>query len=187
MIDRRGRRRRMRPRARTVAAKHISREALIRGWLEIGGVPDDELFAGRPKTRGECVDAPRPCPWVGCRYSLYLEVSPTGSIKLVFPDLEPWELQHTCALDVADSGGLTLEDVGAITNLTRERIRQVEVRGLLKMRQAAIARDIEPEDAAFPHPEGFLDEPPRTSTREESAKRARAAYNERKRVAKEAA
>ena len=55
-------------------------------------------------------------------------------MKLNFPDLEPWELQHTCSLDVAERGGITLEEVGVITNLTRERIRQVEVHGLLKLK-----------------------------------------------------
>jgi hypothetical protein len=39
----------------------------------------------------------------------------------------------SCALDVADRGGTTLEDVGAIMNLTRERIRQVEVKALAKL------------------------------------------------------
>jgi hypothetical protein len=34
---------------------------------------------------------------------------------------------------VADRGGTTLEDVGAIMNLTRERIRQVEVKALAKL------------------------------------------------------
>jgi len=43
-------------------------------------------------------------------------------------------MAETCALDVADRGGITLEEVGAILNLTRERIRQVEVRGLAKIR-----------------------------------------------------
>ena len=57
----------------------------------------------------------------------------TGAIKLNFPDLEVWEMTQTCALDVADRGGATLEDVGAIMNLTRERIRQVEVTGLAKL------------------------------------------------------
>jgi DNA-directed RNA polymerase sigma subunit (sigma70/sigma32) len=42
-------------------------------------------------------------------------------------------MQHTCSLDVAEAGALTLEEIGLITNLTRERIRQVEVRGLLKL------------------------------------------------------
>ena len=44
-------------------------------------------------------------------------------------------MAETCALDVADRGGITLEEVGAILNLTRERIRQVEVRGLGKLRE----------------------------------------------------
>ena len=57
----------------------------------------------------------------------------TGAIKLNFPDLEVWEMTETCALDVADRGGTTLEEVGAIMNLTRERIRQVEVKGLAKL------------------------------------------------------
>src|SRR5688572_33201287 len=40
---------------------------------------------------------------------------------------------ESCALDVADLGGTTLQDVGAIMNLTRERIRQVEVKALAKL------------------------------------------------------
>jgi DNA-directed RNA polymerase sigma subunit (sigma70/sigma32) len=63
----------------------------------------------------------------------------TGSIKLNFPDKEIWELQYTCALDVAEKGGITLEEVGEIMNLTRERIRQVETRGLMKLREATEA------------------------------------------------
>ena len=61
----------------------------------------------------------------------------TGSIKLNFPHLEVWEMQETCALDVAERGGITLEEVGEIMNLTRERIRQVEVRGLVKLKMSA--------------------------------------------------
>jgi hypothetical protein len=78
--------------------------------------------------------------FISCKHHLYLDVNPgTGSIKLNFPDKEVWELEETCALDVADRGGITLEEVGSIMNLTRERIRQVETRGLLKLR--AIADD----------------------------------------------
>jgi len=63
-----------------------------------------------------------------------VDVSPrTGAIKLNFPDLDVWEMGDSCALDVADRGGTTLEDVGAIMNLTRERIRQVEVKALAKL------------------------------------------------------
>src|ERR1700738_143351 len=40
-------------------------------------------------------------------------------------------------LDGADRGGITLEDVGDIMNLTRERVRQLETRGLVKLRVIA--------------------------------------------------
>lgn len=80
------------------------------------------------------MDGPRPCPHVACRHHLYLDVSPkTGAIKLNFPDLEVWELEVSCALDVADMGGITLEDVGVIMNLTRERIRQLELKALARL------------------------------------------------------
>src|SRR4051812_22566191 len=101
----------------------------------------------RPRTRADCVNEPRPCLFVSCKHNLYLDVNPeTGSIKLNFPDKEIWELEHTCALDVAEKGGITLEEVGEIMNLTRERIRQVETRGLEKVRTATEAEP--PRDAA---------------------------------------
>jgi len=94
----------------------------------------------RPRTRADCINGPRPCLFVSCKHNLYLDVNPeTGSIKLNFPDKEIWELEHTCALDVAEKGGITLEEVGEIMNLTRERIRQVETRGLMKLREATEA------------------------------------------------
>lgn len=76
----------------------------------------------------------RPCPYVACKYHLYIDVHPVrGSIKVNFPDLEVWELNTSCALDVADRGGVTLEEVGAIMNLTRQRVRQLEREGLTKL------------------------------------------------------
>ena len=73
----------------------------------------------------------RPCPFVSCKHHLYLDVSPrAGAIKLNFPDLEVWEMNETCALDIADRGGTTLEDVGAIMNLTRESVRLISKRCL---------------------------------------------------------
>jgi DNA-directed RNA polymerase sigma subunit (sigma70/sigma32) len=57
----------------------------------------------------------------------------TGSIKYNFPDKEVDELDETCALDIADRGGITLEEVGEIMGLTRERIRQIETRVLQKL------------------------------------------------------
>ena len=111
--------------------KRVTRAELHMGALMYPPVEDIE----RPRTRAECNQEARPCPWVSCKHHLYLDINPeTGSIKINFPDLEPWEMKHTCSLDVADAGALTLEEIGFITNLTRERIRQVEVRGLLKLK-----------------------------------------------------
>jgi hypothetical protein len=89
----------------------------------------------RPQTRGDCENGPRPCPYVSCVHHLYLDVSDrTGAIKLNYPDLEVDELDESCALDIADRGGVTLEETGAIMNLTRERIRQLELIALAPLR-----------------------------------------------------
>ena len=89
----------------------------------------------------------------------------TGAIKLNFPDLEVWEMTETCALDVADRGGTTLEEVGAIMNLTRERIRQVEVKGLAKLaalRDMSALRDYVDEGPTGKRRLPVLDAAPRT-------------------------
>ena len=133
----RRRARRTRPRSKTIAMKRLTREE-----LRLGALLNPPVDIPRPQTRAECQGQARPCPWVACKHHLYLDVNPeTGSIKINFPDLEPWELKHTCALDVADRNGITLEDVGEIMNLTRERIRQVEVRGLGKLRAMSPSRE----------------------------------------------
>lgn len=116
-------------RSKTLVARRLTPDELLEA---------QEVLAAsasiRPRTRGDCVEGPRPCPWVSCKFHLYLDINPeSGSIKLNFPDREVWEMNETCALDIADRGGITLEEVGEILNLTRERIRQVEALGLDKL------------------------------------------------------
>lgn len=121
-------------RKRDVRARTISVKRMTKRELEIGRLLFPENDYWKPRTRSECFDGPRPCPFVSCKHHLFIDVSArTGAIKLNFPDLEAWEMNESCALDVADRGGTTLEDVGAIMNLTRERIRQVEVKALAKL------------------------------------------------------
>ena len=121
-------------RKREVRARTISVKRMTKRELELGRLMFPEVDVDRPETRADCVEGERPCPFVSCKHHLYLDVSAkTGAIKLNFPDLEVWEMTETCALDVADRGGTTLEEVGAIMNLTRERIRQVEVKGLARL------------------------------------------------------
>jgi hypothetical protein len=138
-----------RRRSKTMSRKEMARD-LRRRRLSGDVDPEEtellgELTESRPKSRSDCVSAPRPCIFVSCKYNLFLDVNPeTGSIKLNFPDKELWELEFTCALDVAEKGGITLEEVGEIMNLTRERIRQVETRGLEKVRTATEAEPRRP-------------------------------------------
>jgi hypothetical protein len=131
-----------RQRARTMSRKEMARQ--FRQQNAEGGLDPElaaliaELEATRPRKREDCGNGPRPCAYVSCKYNLYVDVNPkTGSVKMNFPDKELWELKDTCALDVADRGGITLEDVGDIMNLTRERVRQLETRGLVKLRVIA--------------------------------------------------
>jgi hypothetical protein len=121
-------------RKRDVRARTISVKRMTKRELEIGRLLFPETDYWKPRNRAECAEGPRPCPFVSCKHHLFIDVSPrTGAIKLNFPDLEVWDLGESCALDVADKHGTTLEDVGAIMNLTRERIRQVEVKALAKL------------------------------------------------------
>jgi hypothetical protein len=96
-------------RKRDIRARTISVKRMTKRELEIGRLLFPESDYWKPRTRVECLDGPRPCPFVSCKHHLYIDVSPrTGAIK-------------------------PLEDVGAIMNLTRERIRQVEVKALAKL------------------------------------------------------
>ena len=103
--------------------------------LQMLGHAEEIATYDRPRTRGDCLpggcNGERPCPWVSCKAHLALDVDEVnGSIKVNFPDLEVWELRDTCALDVADRDGITLEEVGKLMNLTRERVRQLELQAL---------------------------------------------------------
>ncbi len=132
-------RKHMGPRSKTLSKR------ITRAELELGRVMFPPVDEPRPTTRSDCeagINDQRPCPWVGCSHHLYLEITEAGSIKIVFPDKEPWELAETCSLDVADRDGATLEEVGALMNFTRERTRQIEVSALMKTKLIA------------PHPDG---------------------------------
>jgi hypothetical protein len=67
------------------------------------------VLADRPRTRGDCVDGPRPCPWVSCRYYLAHE-------------------EQSCALDVADQGEHTPAEVAAYLGVTRQRVEFIIAR-----------------------------------------------------------
>lgn len=114
------------PRATTLKNKPLTRKerresVRLKVWME----RVDEI---RPRTRSQCKDGPRPCIFVACKYNLFLDVNPeTGSIRLNFPHLAPTEMAESCARDVQERGGITLEELGAVLNISLEGARQVEV------------------------------------------------------------
>lgn len=109
--------------------------------VELQHPPD----AVRPRTRAECPpvleDGTRPCPWVSCRYHLYLDVDPdSGSLILNHPDKDPDELDHSCALDEAERLGAAGEDallreIGDAIGTTREGARQAIEAALASYRE----------------------------------------------------
>lgn len=102
-----------------------------------------------PLTRGECEEDERPCPFVSCKYHLFLDVSRYGTIKWNFPDLlerdgTPLldEMPATCALDVAAEDGITLSKLGQIFNVTREWARQMIGEAGLRLREKSVIHEL---------------------------------------------
>ncbi len=86
----------------------------------------------RPRTRGDCPDS-RPCGIISCRHNLWMDVNQTGGIILRESGVEPEDAEHSCSLDLAQQGGMTLEEVGGVMSICRERVRQIENAALAKL------------------------------------------------------
>lgn len=74
---------------------------------------------------------------------MYLDVMPTGNIKLNFPGIDPTEMKDSCVLDIAErvrdhNIEFTYDEVSRLFNITRERARQLE--GIAFGRMLARAR-----------------------------------------------
>ena len=134
------------PSARKYATEDVNRMAAVRLAHEADLYPPSINAAHpKPKTWGECESqrlgsSANPCPFVSCKYNLYLDVTPAGNIRIAFPEREVWELPQTCALHVAskvtsegDTDDMTLVDVGRLIRVTRERVRQISDGAIAKI------------------------------------------------------
>lgn len=138
---------------RTVNRRSIVRQARRREREQgpARAVPHYE----RPRTYGECSGLPRPCPFLGCKYHLALDVKPGGT--LVFPfgvESDLTEARDTCALDVASRGPHSLAAVGAIIGVNRERVRQIEERAIMRLEAATDRRSL--LELGAPQPETMM-------------------------------
>lgn len=102
--------------------------------VEVGRLLYPETLPPLPSSRGECRRSARPCPHARCKHHLYLSVTRFDSLRFNVPDREAWDLDESCALDVAERGGVTLDAVAELMGITRERVRQLEARALAKVR-----------------------------------------------------
>ncbi len=67
-----------------------------------------------PATRGECVNGPRPCPYVRCRM---------------------WERGGLCAQDFADNGRMELSELAPLLGISKMGAFLVEKRAIAKLRR----------------------------------------------------
>lgn len=79
----------------------------------------------RPKTRGECSDMPRPCPFLSCRYHLahewadpYYGKAPSDDELLERMTTAP----HSCSLDAADVGGMSVDEVSKVAGISYKAV-----------------------------------------------------------------
>lgn len=95
----------------------------------------------------KCPDDPSGCHLFGCRYHNLRQPAAfaartTDAAKrrhrerVLLQDYH--RLPAMCSLEIASEGPHTMEEVGNILDMTKERVRQIEVRALYKIRHRAL-------------------------------------------------
>jgi hypothetical protein len=95
-------------------------------------------------TRGACRRLAGPCPHSVCRFNLTSERRDSRGAKP--SQLHLPVVRETCALEAADQGGMTLEEIASRLSLTRERVRQIELGALKKLWAKLGADEVEREE-----------------------------------------
>lgn len=111
----------------------IGTRRLLEEYKRTGPCVDYPAGIQRPATRADCepggLNEARPCPWVSCRYHLYLDALPNGSLRINNADVGPEELERmraTCALDVASEGEHTEEVTAEFAGLGSSQAFQAQ-------------------------------------------------------------
>ena len=120
---------------------------------DLAGLFETTTGEWRPRTRADCVgrglNACRPCCYVECRYHLYGELDPDTGDYVTYHrpggevdwDRVPMDLAmmtETCALDVAERGGATLEEVAVLVGVNTSRCDVIETEALSRARRKGL-------------------------------------------------
>jgi hypothetical protein len=115
----------------------------------------------RPQTRGDCKGGERPCPWLSCKFHMLLDVNKHASIHINMDGRPRLKLadQHagheafdeaalerlmtmpeTCALDVADQGGVGVTRCGEMLAMDKQMVDFIEVDATRKIARSRLGR-----------------------------------------------
>ena len=137
--------------------KRPTRTGARPGLLRIHTDSDLSDMPPRPRIRADCLDGPRPCPWVGCEHNTYLDIRDGGKIWGTRPLTEPDEYpaEYSCVLDMIDNNpdGLDCYEIADALNVVYERIRQIICVAEGKLRKSINEADCqaEPDGTAQQH------------------------------------
>jgi hypothetical protein len=84
-------------------------------------------------TGGVCRKLPGQCQHTVCRFNLTAERRDNRGAKPAEMHLPV--VREACALEAAERGGMTLEEIATRLSVTRERVRQIELGALTKLWQ----------------------------------------------------
>lgn len=106
-------------------------------------------YRTRPVQRGDCkpgaggAHEQRPCRFIACKFHLAVDLGPGGRrVRLNFPGIELDEMPETCALDVADRGGLGASATASLLNITVQALNLIETRAIRNRNVKIIARKL---------------------------------------------
>lgn len=146
------------PKGKTLRARQLLRERCRR---KLAGKKTPPLPQHRrPKTRADCDNVPRPCPYVGCRYHLFLEVTGNGSIQFPHGDgLDALEaLPVSCALDAAEQGERNVQGVARAIGVSDYWSGVTITRALESLSESPAAQQLREPDCVTP--EAYERQPP---------------------------
>jgi hypothetical protein len=90
-----------------------------------------------PASFAQCPSGP--CPYVTCKYHLYLDITFDGGIRLNFPEIEPTDMMFPCALRfAANLGEHSFDELSRYVNTKPNMLRNVFAKALRKLKEEGI-------------------------------------------------